>query len=110
MHLNRFFRTFGADQGALEASQGSTRALRSSKPARPYICRLIAFSRLICPSIGPLLHGIVIESSTASKSRRSVLANCAVERNPEAAADTIQVFSFFALRQRSMARKLENKS
>jgi hypothetical protein len=45
---------------ALEAFQGSTRAFNSSKPARPYICRLIALSRLICPSIGPLLHGVVI--------------------------------------------------
>jgi hypothetical protein len=104
LHSNRFFRTFGADQAALEASQGSTRAFRSSKPARPYICRLIAFSRLMCPSMGPLLHGVVIDSFTASKSRCSVVANWAVNRNPEVAADTIQAFSFLALRQRSIAR------
>jgi hypothetical protein len=104
LYPNRIFRTFGADHAALEASQGSTRAFRSSEPARPYICRLIAFSLLMCPSIGPLLHSVVIHSFTASKSRRSVLANWAVKRNPEAAADTIQVFSFLALRQRSMAR------
>src|ERR1700716_647003 len=34
---------------------GSTRARNSSKPARPYICRLIIFSRLMWPSTGPLL-------------------------------------------------------
>jgi hypothetical protein len=62
-------------QAACGTSQGSTRALSSSNPARPYIWRLMAFSRLICPSMGPLLHGVVIESSTAFKSRRSVLAN-----------------------------------
>jgi hypothetical protein len=56
------------------------------------------------PSIGPLLHGVVIDSFTGFKSRRSVLANWAVKRNPEAAADTIQLFSFLALRQRRMAR------
>jgi hypothetical protein len=33
--------------------------LRISNPARPYIWRLIALSRLICPSIGPLLQGSV---------------------------------------------------
>jgi hypothetical protein len=63
------------DQAAWGTSQGSTRALSSSNPARPYIWRLMAFRRLICPSMGPLLHGVVIESSTAFKSRRSVLAN-----------------------------------
>ena len=56
---------------AFEISQGSTLAFRSSKPARPYICRLIALRRLMCPSIGPLLQGVVIDSSTASKSRPS---------------------------------------
>lgn len=71
---------------------------------RPYICRLIAFKRLICPSMGPLLQGVVIESLTASKSRRSVLANWAVNRNLEAAAASIHVPSFFALRHLIMAR------
>ena len=69
-----------------------------------YICRLIAFSRLICPSMGPLLDGVVIDSFTASKSRRSVLANWAVKRNPETVAESIHVFSLLALCQRSMAR------
>src|SRR5262249_55226753 len=32
-----------------------TRARSSSKPARPYICRFIVFSRFTCPSTGPLL-------------------------------------------------------
>jgi hypothetical protein len=44
-------------QAACGTSQDSTRALSSSNPARPYIRRLMAFSRLICPSMGPLLHG-----------------------------------------------------
>src|SRR5258708_2601890 len=39
-------------QAACRTSQGSTRALSSSNPARPYIWRLMAFSRLICPSVG----------------------------------------------------------
>jgi hypothetical protein len=65
---------------------------------------LMAFSRLICPSMGPLLHGVVIDSFTASKSRRSVLANWAVKRNPETVAQSIHRFSLLALRQRSMAR------
>jgi hypothetical protein len=65
---------------------------------------LIAFNRLICPSIGPLLHGVVIDSFTASRSRHGVLANWAVNRNPETVADSIHVFSLLALRQRSMAR------
>ena len=54
------FRTpvFKHHQTALEPSHGSTRALRSSKPTRPYICRLIAFKRLMCPSMGPLLQAL----------------------------------------------------
>jgi hypothetical protein len=71
----KVFRTFGAGQTAQGTCQGKTRALRSANPARPYICRLIALSRLICPSTGPLLQGVVIESFTASQSRRSLLAN-----------------------------------
>lgn len=42
-----FFPTFGGN-GQLESI--STRLRRSWKPARPYICRLIFLSRLICPS------------------------------------------------------------
>ena len=63
LQLNRFFRTFGAIQFDPKVSHGRTRALSSSKPARPYICRLITFSRLIWPSSGPLLHGVSIASS-----------------------------------------------
>jgi hypothetical protein len=44
-------------QAACVTSQGSTCALSSSNPARPYVWRLMAFSRLICPSLEPLLHG-----------------------------------------------------
>jgi hypothetical protein len=45
-----------------------------------------------------LLHGVVIDSFTASKSRRSVLANWAVNRNPETVAESIHVFSLSASR------------
>jgi hypothetical protein len=44
------------DQAACGTSQGSTRALSSSNQGRPYIWRLMSFSRLICSSTGPLLH------------------------------------------------------
>ena len=47
-----------------------TRALSRIKPALPYICLLIVFSRLTCPSTGPLLHFVVIAASTADSSRR----------------------------------------
>src|SRR4051812_10177567 len=35
---------------------GVSRARSNSKPARPYIWRLIVFSRFTCPSTGPLLQ------------------------------------------------------
>jgi hypothetical protein len=46
----------------------STRALKRSKFARPYICRLIVFSRLTCPSTGPLLQGSSSAAATAAYS------------------------------------------
>lgn len=49
-----------ATQAHQPAHAARTRARRSSNPARPYICRLIIFRRLTCPSTGPLLHGSVI--------------------------------------------------
>lgn len=55
-------RTFGAGQAI-------TRARRRSKPARPYMDRLMSFSLLIVPSTGPVLHGRLIAARTASKSR-----------------------------------------
>jgi len=65
------------------ADSGKTRAFRSSNPARLYLCRLPIFSRLICPSHGPLLHGAVIASSTARRSRRRVRPNCTISGKPE---------------------------
>src|SRR5687767_15961680 len=55
---------------ALRAGQlfRSTRARNRSSPARPYIARLIAFSRLIWPSTGPLLHDSVNAADTAAAS------------------------------------------
>jgi hypothetical protein len=60
--------------------------------------------------MGPLLHGFVIDSFIASKSRRSVLANWAVKRNPETVAEFIHVFNLLALRQQNMGSGLKNKS
>ena len=33
----------------------STRARSNMNPARPYICRVLAFNRFTCPSTGPLV-------------------------------------------------------
>ena len=38
----------------------STRAFRRSSFPRPYIIRLISFSRCSCPSVWPLLHSYVL--------------------------------------------------
>src|SRR5687767_14420255 len=46
----------------------STLWRRRSKPARPYMDRLMTFSRLICPSTGPVLQGSVKAACTASRS------------------------------------------
>src|SRR5262249_36247884 len=75
--LLAILRTFGASSVRRKSSHGNTRAFRNSSFALLYICRLIAFNRLICPSINPLLQGVVIASFTACKSRRSALANWA---------------------------------
>jgi len=48
--FRNFDATHGAGPGEVAGEYGRTRARRSSKPARPYIWRLIIFSRLICPS------------------------------------------------------------
>src|SRR4051812_23283392 len=44
----------------------STLWRRRSKPARPYMDRLMAFNRLICPSTGPVLQDSVRAACTAS--------------------------------------------
>jgi hypothetical protein len=46
----------------------STLWRRRSNPARPYMVRLMTFSRLICPSTGPVLQGSVKAACTASRS------------------------------------------
>ena len=71
-----FSRTLGDDASFLHVcSLGGrlyaalrTRARSSSNPARPYICRLIVFSRFTCPSTGPLLHLAVTAAVTADSS------------------------------------------
>src|SRR5690606_28080326 len=50
------------------AGSGMTRARSSSKPARPYIWRLIALRRLIWPSVWPLLQGSSRAARTAARS------------------------------------------
>lgn len=47
---------------------------RSSFP-RPYICRLMSFSLVICPSVWPFDHCEVIAFWTAALSRTTPLAN-----------------------------------
>jgi len=46
----------------------STRARSSSDPARPYIVRLITFSRFTWPSTGPLLQASLRPACTAASS------------------------------------------
>src|SRR3954471_4758667 len=52
----------------------STLWRRRSNPARPYMVRLMTFSRLICPSTGPVLQGSVKAACTASRSWRRLPA------------------------------------
>ena len=68
--LNWFWLTFCCES----RYRGSMRARRSSGPARPYIIRLSAFRRLICPSVWPLLQSSVTAFLTASMSLCSVRA------------------------------------
>jgi hypothetical protein len=58
-----------------DAYGGDMRARRSSGPARPYIARLRAFRRLICPSVWPLLQGSAIAFLTALMSLCNARAN-----------------------------------
>src|SRR3954449_6795782 len=53
---------------AVRQAAWSTRLRSSSNPARPYMVRLIVFSRLICPSTGPVDHRV---SSAARRAARS---------------------------------------
>jgi hypothetical protein len=66
------FRKFGATHAAVPAmaggEYGNTRARRSSKPARPYICRLTVLSRLIRPSTWPALYDVSTAAATADMS------------------------------------------
>ena len=54
-----------------------TRARRSRKPARPYMDRLMAFTRLICPSAGLVVQGVSRAACTAARSRPSPAAKSA---------------------------------
>ena len=63
-----------------QAEVGNIRARKSSVLARPYIARLRVFSRLICPSVWPLLQPSVNAFVTASTSRRKSCARSAALR------------------------------
>ncbi len=67
----------------MAVSNGSIRARSSSIPARPYMARLSALRRLICPSAWPLLQCSTMAFLTASISRLNVRANCCIRRTPE---------------------------
>src|SRR5271166_7162902 len=78
MHLNRRLWPFTALNsaltqfwcsvyGSLNSGSGSRRARSNSIPARPYICRFSILSRFMCPSTGPLLHGLLTADSTADR-------------------------------------------
>src|SRR3954449_12906525 len=54
----------------------STRWRRRSNPARPYMVRLMTFSRLICPTGAPgqrqgCMHGIAILTQAASEALKA---------------------------------------
>jgi hypothetical protein len=63
----------------MSAGSGSRRARSTSIPARPYICRFSILSRFMCPSTGPLLHGLL---TAASAYRRSAPAGWSTRRVP----------------------------
>src|SRR5262249_42934590 len=69
----------------------NTRALKRSKFARPYICRLIVFSRLTCPSIGPLLQGNSSAAASAAYSWCSLTAKCRSSTTAHCSASSNQV-------------------
>src|SRR4051812_11167509 len=71
----------------------STRWRRRSNPARPYMVRLMTFSRLICPSTGPVLQGSVKAACTASRSWRRLPAK---PLKPPVSAAAIQPSSWSA--------------
>src|SRR5690606_32935181 len=55
-------------QALLFHAAQSTRWRSRSKPALPYIWRLIVLSRFTSPSTGPLLHGSAMAARTAATS------------------------------------------
>src|SRR3954469_15257687 len=71
----------------------STLWRRRSNPARPYMDRLMAFNRLICPSTGPVLQGSVKAACTASRSCRRLRAK---PLKPPVSAAEIQPSSWSA--------------
>src|SRR5262249_2512497 len=63
-----------------------TRARSSRHPARPYIDRLIVFSRFTWPSTGPLLHDSVNAAATAASSSRRPFAKVFNSLTPDSSA------------------------
>src|SRR4051794_35636530 len=68
-----------------------TRWRSRSKLARPYICRLINLSGVICPSAGPLLKGVVSAARIAAPSCPSPAAKVSRARTPDLRASASQV-------------------
>ena len=86
------------------AYSGNIRGRRSSGPARPYVVRLRALSRLICPSVWPLLRS---QRSHFSR-RRYLFARCgqtaALHRGRIDARPSARTPSFAAFLLRRMPR------
>src|SRR4051794_18133643 len=70
-----------------------TRWRSRSKLARPYICRLISLSRVICPSAWPLLQGVVSAARITAPSCSSPAAKVSRARTPDVRASASQAFN-----------------
>ncbi len=96
-------RTFGEPHATGAAYAAKTRSRSRSKLARPYICRLISFSRLTCPSVWPLLQGSDNAATTASRSLWIPAANRRRSGNSLSLTAFIQPSSASALRSRTIS-------
>ena len=77
--------------------------------ALPYICRLTAFSRFTCPSVGPLLHPCDRPAITAARSRVSPCAKPFISGRPLACASAIQPSGSAARRSRTRLRNARHR-
>ncbi len=86
------------------ADTGNIRARKRSTPARPYMARFKVFSRLICPSVRPLLQSVVTAHLTASMSRANLRANRLMASMPDRRASLIQRSNFLTVPLRRTPR------